>query len=156
MPCDQIQSVRSIAGDALTAIQDWCSFDIASCATLCSSTDRPPDSVDSTISRIACIPHAEFDMVDSFDQSAKMVDMFSLSSKLPACIYASVLDMAISLFTSVYYLWYKILGLKIIIEFHLRIFSDYHKFPANGPSIGWRQQCGECWNLFILSAWLFI
>lgn len=82
-------------------------------------------------------PRVDFDTVDSFVQFAKMVDVFSLSSKPPACIYAPGLGMAISLFNSgLYYPRYKILGFKVAIEFDSCIFSDYRKSPADGPFIG--------------------
>lgn len=35
------------------------------------------------------------------------------------------------------------------------IFSDYHKSSADGPSVGRRQQCGECIYLLYLHDYLF-
>jgi len=116
---DQVRGVRSIAGDALTTIQGWCSFDIASRATLYRSAWIP--CFEKRVS-------VDFDTVDSVRENGGRVFIKATY----VCMHVCALDSAshISLFNSnaSLCLWYKTLALKVAIGFDLRIFSDYQSF----------------------------
>lgn len=113
---DQVRGVRSIAGDALITIQGWCSFDIASRATLYRSTWIP--CFEKRIS-------VDFGTVDSVRENGRRVFIKATYVCMHVCALGS--PSHISLFNSdaSLCLWYKTLALKVAIGFDLRIFSDY-------------------------------
>jgi len=107
---DQVRSVRSIAGDALTAIQGWCSFDMVSRATFV-----PIDwTADSTF-RESRIRRSRYDrLIRSVCENSGRIFIKT--------IHVCAHDLSSYIFiwqrcTSIYiHLWYDILKLKMAIQ----------------------------------------
>lgn len=115
----QVRGVRSIAGDALTTIQGWCSFDIASRATLYRST------------RIPCFEKrvsVDFGTVHSVRENGGRVFIKATYVCMHVCAPGSASHISLFNSNASICLWYKTLALKVAIGFDLRIFSDYQSF----------------------------